>query len=213
MKRSGRHTPRRATRRSKRGLKASIKRVVMSMEEKKYFDLDAFYQVGNSWNFTPLLAGIIQGTAATNRLGDKIFVHAIHITIRIDPGAPGVGTQGTVCRYGVAHNKQANNTGMTGLNGVFDANNVVANRFVPLMHRYSVLHDAVHTMVQTTGTAVGPPLVRQISIYPKKRIEFTSNAGTVSDLASDDYNFFSISDDPAGCCAMTVRSKVVFSDV
>ena len=200
-------------RRTPRVTKQLVRRTIFSMAEKKYFDGSIGFPgptlPGYTWTYTSFIAGITQGTAANNRIGDKIIVHAIHMTLQIHPVNIPVG--GTVCRYAVVHNKQANGALAAGNQGVFDTDGILANRYVPLLHRYSVLHDATHTMVKNSG-GMGPPVVRQISVYPKKRVEFSSNVGTVSDLATDDYGWFICADDEAGCCQYYLRYKVIFSD-
>jgi len=198
--------------------RSRIRNVVMSLEEKKFFNAALFAGTDSTvaWQFASAIAGLQQGTSATTRLGNSIHIHAIHFMIHVDTIPSGVTVNGSFCRMLLYHNREAVGAVPTGAN-LFDADNGQALRNVTLMPRFKVLRDAVHNMsilaVDSAGTrvAAGPPMMVLWSIYPKKRVDFQSNAGTISDVFKDDYGI-GFSGSQASCCNFTVNSKLVFTD-
>jgi len=198
--------------------KARIKKVVMNMAEKKYFNQTLFSGSLSAitWTFGSFLAGLQQGTAATNRIGNVIRVHAIYAQVVIDTTVASVNTGGSVCKWIVYHNKEAVGAVPTGAQ-IYDADNFSALRNVILMPRFKVMREGSHSMVVTSATTVpgnystGPAHMFMVAIYPKKKIDYQSNAGTISDLFKDDYGFGFVAGH-ANCCSFTVKTKVVFSD-
>lgn len=201
-----------------------VRRVVMNMAEKKYFEADIMTfasPVPATWAFASALAGIQQGTAATNRIGNKIFVHTIRFLIGMrTPATVAATTVSEQCRCVIYHNKEAVGTLPVGVNGVFTHNGISSNRFQPLVNRYSLLRDGIHTFSPlvynstTNQVALGPPIQYVWTINPRKRIDFQSNSGTISDLYKDDYGVGCVTSGTGGVgtCEMLVRVQVVFSD-
>lgn len=208
---------------------ARVRRVVLNMSEKKFFNqnvgvVGTEFPAAITWDFFSALAtnasgggtGIKQGTGASDRLGNKIFLRAIHFTITMAPLFGAGMTNGCVCRVIVYHNKEAVGTLPSGIT-MFTLNNINSNRAVEYMPKLSVIRDFTHSMVTTAAVAastplsVGPMTIKKFSIYPNKLISFTSNTGAISDFLKDDYGFGICATDATGC-SVIVNMQTIFSD-
>lgn len=201
----------------------------MNMNEKKYLDFDAFYgtypttpqDVPATWSIKSVISAIQQGTTASTRIGDKVFVHAVHFSVTIGPKVTGsiAGTAfgGSVCRLIAWHNKEAAGA-LISANTLFDENAYNAQREVPKMPSCTILKDMTHNMSITamnggsTVQSAGPNHFYQFAIYPKKKICFTGNTQSAADLLKDDYGL-GVCADSATCCVIYCRAKVIFSDM
>lgn len=213
-----RKAPKKAPRRATRVAAPLVRRVVMNMAEKKYFEntILSSTTVGTTWMFHSALAGITQGTAAYNRIGNKIFVHSIKFMVYITPNANEVASSNIRCRCAIYHNKEAVGALPTG-SAVFTSDSIFGLRYQPLLSRYTIVKDTLHTMVAgaqgnaANTYALGPQGQFVVTVYPKKRIDFSSNAGTISDLFKDDYGMCCVSSNTTQC-NMSVWVQVIFSD-
>lgn len=192
---------------------ARIKRVVNSMAEKKFVDLTLFNGgLVGTYTVWSALAGIVQGTTASTRIGNKIRVHAIEFNVYCYPAT--VTADGVSARFVVYHNKETVGALTTG-SMVFSADNFMALRNTTLQPRISVLRDrmchCVITALDGATKGYGPPHSFKWTIYPNKLIDFQSNAGTISDLLKDDYGMMAAASAATemGC---DIRCKVIFSD-
>lgn len=174
-----------------------------------------------SWNFASALAGLQQGTAANNRIGNKIFLHSIQFTITMKPASVAAGTIAEQCRCVIYHNRETSGVLPVGANGMFTHAGLAAQRFQPLLNQYGVLRDGIHTFTpqiynSTSSTVVlGPPVTYVWRVFPRRTVDFRSNAGTISDLYKDDYGVGCVAEVNGAAspsCEMRVRIQVIFSD-
>lgn len=193
----------------------------MNMAEKKYFESTLTYNgaTANTWDgmWQSALAGISQGTGATNRIGNKIYVHSIRFNVFMKPAAPAAGgVPNPMCRCVIYHNKEAVGNLPASTPSVFAANLIESPRYVPLLNRYAILRDYTHSMftgaVDGSGYyVVGPRMIFSWVVQPRKKIDYQSNAGTISDLYKDDYGVGCFMTN-ANTCTMDIRVQVIFSD-
>lgn len=191
----------------------------MNMAEKKFWTADLMVDanVPDTWNFMSALGAIVQGTSASNRIGNKIFLHAIQYMITIGPGNPQNTVAHLRCRCILYHNKEAVGTYPTGA-ALFTPDSILGLRNQTLLNRYAVQRDVVHVMAtgayNATGNLniLGPQTQFRWTVTPKKRIDYSSNTGVnVADLYKDDYGIACIAS-TANICKMSVRVTVIFSD-
>lgn len=211
-----RKTKRSYRRRTAKVSTQKVRRIVTNMAEKKYYDfanLDVT-PVLSSYTFVSLLGAIQQGSTASTRIGNKIFVHSIEVNYCMTPLIT-MPAGGAICRIGMYHNKEA--VGILPTSGqTFLENSVESTRYTPMINRITLPRDRKMTMV-ITGTngaatvAVGPKMCGSFKIYPKKKIDFFANNGNVGDLYKDDYGVFYFCTD-ATSCNMAMTAKVIYSD-
>lgn len=199
------------------------KRVLRSQAEKKAFSW-LIYNANASnatWDISSFLgrtgAGnrIEQGLDFTNRIGDKIRLHAIHFTVFIAPAAVMPDGNGSLCRIIVYHNTQANGAVPAGAE-LFNANTFNELRNQLYRNRLFILKDFTHQMVVTGTNAAanltsGPEFFGTFSIYPKQEISYSGTSGEITQILKHDYGI-GICSDTASCCNVTVKAQVVFTD-
>lgn len=198
--------------------KPVVKRIMNNMLEKKskLTSLQVGANPDGTWDFFSGLTGITQGTTASTRIGNRITVTSIRFTVMITLNAVS-SPAGALCRCILYHNKEAVGA-VPAVYGIFDQDNILANRNVAQLPRYSILRDYTHQLTPTaydaanSNFAYGPPIKFVWTIYPRKVINFDGNSGTITDLFKDDYGFACAMAGPGGVCAMTVDAKVMFTD-
>lgn len=168
-----------------------------------------------TWTFISALAGLAQGSGASNRVGNRIFLRCIRFTIECSPLADTAKT-GAYCRMVIYHNKEAVGALPTAT-AVFSINEVQSARNLTLTKRYRILKDVTHHMVvtgnnATTVIASGPVQLMTLVCYPKKQIDFQSNAATISDLFKDDFGI-AFCANYASNCQLKIQTQIEFSDV
>lgn len=187
------------------------------MNEKKYFNvaLNTATAGATTWNFSSPLGGIVAGTGATNRIGNKIFLHSITFMITIYPVAAAGMADGCMCRVVFYHNVECNGAIPTGTT-MFNTDTVNSNRAVPYLPKIKILDDVVHQMVATatngaTVVAAGPIKIFKKVVYPKRVIDYVGNAGTIADILKHDYGY-GFASEMAGGCNVDCNCQVIFSD-
>lgn len=186
--------------------------------ETKWFirDIAVSEVITTSWKNVSACIGLGEGTSAITRIGQKVRLKRIEYIVAIQPVLAGTEKVGSRCRVILYHNKQANGAPMAPTS-LFDSNDILSLRNITQMRRCSVLKEHVHHMSVIasdgagTNSSAGPPIQFKWTIYPKTVLQYTSNAGAEADILKDDYGIGWISDD-AGCCTISVRSKLVFTD-
>lgn len=206
-----------------------MKRFGISVPELKTYSTSGSYPVATTvWQYFSCLAmvatggcpkvSINQGTDASSRIGNRIFVKKIEVMIMMTPGTsmPAGGTQ---CRAVMYHNKECNGT-LIASTDLWDYDQLMTTRLQARLAKASVLKDHSKSMIVTgtdsTGVikAVGPTCMAHFIVYPKKTINYVGNttAGAITDLLKDDYGF--------GYCALNATSvsiavalKVSFTDL
>lgn len=147
-----------------------------------------FYNAANT-NF------IAQGTAVDQRIGNKIYLHAIKTKWMIASGI--IPTAGVMVRMGTYHNATADGSNVDAGDVFYNKNALHSQRNLAKMARTKVTlkNDRMYSFV-VTGTngasvvASGPPRCFDLNIYPKKVITVDGTANTIADLAKDDYGWW-----------------------
>lgn len=212
---------RKSTSRKKTTKKASkisiprIRKIMYTTSETKFNDQTLTTGPSlTTWGFASPCFFIQQGTAANQRIGNKIYVKSIQFSCYMVPLVTMTGA-GVLCRFVVYHNKETVGALPTGLR-IFVSDDVRSLRNTSNVPRFSILRDMTHSMVITSTNAatvngVGPTKLVQFTIYPKKVIDFTGTTGTIADLLKHDYGIgFCCSQ--AAACNVDVICKVQYSD-
>lgn len=212
---------RRRFRRSRRGLFQRTRTIVNRIAETKYLNVDAGAANAPStvWVFNTFFQGLVQGTGATNRLGSQIFLRRVDVMVTLYPVTADMisNRPSEFCRLMIYRNKQCNSTAAS-YNLFFDTNDFDSLRSVPNIRRVSILRDYSHCMTTLTDTnAAGTATVAgsinfQWTVFPRKVIQFISNNGDITDLATNDYGFAFCSSN-LGCCSIGLKYKLWFNDV
>lgn len=192
-----------------------VRRAIINIAEKKFVNTSiatraSMTAVTNAWLFTSCIAGIQQGTSASDRIGNKAYIHSITVRFSLIPSFVTV-VSGVQCRFVMYHNKEAV-AALPGPTTVWTTDTFNSQRNLTLKPRVSLLKDMTMAHVNTTTTSGGPPYMMACTIYPKKIVDFQSSAGTISDLFKDDYGFGWCAD-ANSCCQYYGTVQVVFSDV
>lgn len=205
-----------STRKVARMIVPRVKRAILTLAEKKYYEFQPINTaMTTTWTWKSALIDIVQGTGATQRIGNKIFVHAIRFMVQMKPVVV-AGVSQANCRCVVYHNKEAVGA-LPNTDQVFSTTGVTAQRYIPQLNRYRLLRDQVHNLTSfaynstTNEYILGPGSQFQWAIFPKKRIDYTGNGNGITDLFKDDYGFGCIVD-TAATCNMNLRVQVIFSD-
>lgn len=198
-----------------------IKKVVMSIAERKYKTfawntVAAPNSMAASWFFqsffvgSALNGGIIQGTDANTRLGNKIYVEGIRYRFVAKGQGTVDATGGSNCRFAIYHNKQCNGVATSGAE-VMTTNTVVATRNPDYVRKIAVKRDLTMSMTATSGTTVGPawPIIGYCKV--NKVIDMVTNTGTITQLIKDDFGFGFIAD-VAACCEIYGEYTILFRD-
>lgn len=205
---------------TRKRIAAVTRRVVNRMAEVKTW---AIHSTSNwtsaaTWQFGSAITGMgtdlfQQGTAANQRIGDTITLRKITFMITLRP-LTNIPVNGSICRVVLYHNKQANYA-KPSPTAVFDSDTFNTDRNQAQIKRFSILKDYSHAMVVTGNNAgstysVGPPVYFMWTIYPKKKIQYTANNGTINDVLLDDYGYGYCAD--GACCYVDIATKMYFTD-
>lgn len=216
---------RRATRRpssryskKKTSIPRQVRTIVNQIAEKKYLQLNTGLITGtNVWAFYSALEGLQQGTGASDRLGNRVFVTAIHYVIQFDCDNTVVPVENVFCEYLVYHNRAAGG-GLPNGTDIWLFNQTSSPRNMAKTKQLTLEAYGTHNMPVAggkTGTVAdlnnGQGLAR-FSIFPKKQITYTSNSGTISDLLKDDYGFAICCNSNVGACRYRVFSTMEYTD-
>lgn len=207
----------RGSRRVNRATRAFVRRVVNVNFELKWFSQSLFSATASTvgWQYGSALAGLTQGFTQQTRIGSRVLCKRIEFTVFVSPITAAIGLNGSLCRMICYHNKQAGGTLVTS-QILFDLDVLNTFRNLTQSNRVQVLRDVQMPMIHTGNngtvtTSVGPCMRFFWRIPVNKVIVYQGNAGTISDIVTDDYGFGFVSDD-AGCCAVSAVSKMIFTD-
>jgi len=179
------------------------------MAEKKYIDQIVGQTNQLGWNVgdmrtnamrISLFNGILIGTAANanSRVGNKIYVSGVYLTITIQPDPSKMSADGCTCRFMLVRNKEAGQYPKTGTGGAGPSPpygismtdplevalfgfGINAARNSTYFHKYDILLDRMHVMTpftQTTSSSLfgGGPTFRNCFYIPVKRqIEYVDS--------------------------------------
>jgi hypothetical protein len=225
----------RSTKITKTNLGAFVRRTVMDIEEKKYFNhapTTAALTVPNTlWGIYGLLYdnannGIIQGTAATQRVGNRIKLTGIDLFVKIEPLQGGIASDAnaSMCRFVVVHQKKNNGAKPTAAQ-IFMSVDTTPTGGDPAIdslqnpvyeHRLTIHQDIVHNMVFTGQTVAaantaGPEGLYRIHIPAKSIVEYNASTGGEAALVSDAW-YLAVLSDGSACCNITTNCIVRYVD-
>lgn len=169
------------------------------------------------WQFGSYLDGITQGTTASSRIGHRIFVKAINVSVIFEVTPSLMGATNCNCEVISYHNKVTNGVLITQPE-VWEANEVGSIR----NHNYRrkvTLDKYILTKHEVSGSASagnatlsnGRQVVR-FSIYPKKVIAFEDNTGTITGIMRDDFGW-GIACTDTNCISAYFRYEVIYTDM
>lgn len=206
--------------RRRRGTRATtqkIRTVVNRMAEKKYkFIPTALVATQATWQFTSIAGQLSQGTTASSRIGDKVILQSLEFAFIMKPEI-GMAVEGAMCRIVIYHNKEAVGS-LPASAALFTGDNIEAQLTFPNRPRFSLLRDQTHSMIVTSTDpasgnviSVGPTKKITMKVFPKKKICFNANNGTVADLLKDDYGVGIICN-AVSSCSVSYTCTMVFTD-
>lgn len=221
----------------------------MNLAERKFKDVVFTNYISLRSPSTPLylslLNGILQGTSAdaSSRVGNRIYVRGIYLSIYVLGTLPVAANAGGVCQFIVSHNKTGAQ-GMLTLAEIFQTTNQPnANRNSVYLNKHRLLLNRQHVFVPTSmnGTDImsGPLCPANIYIPVRKNFQYDASsdpggttkypAGASPAVGAGAENIPNVhlqtgnmaKDDIQfaawcgvdGCCAMYLSWKVVFTDV
>lgn len=212
-----------------------VKKIITSMEEKKHqitniSDANTIQTVPltDTWKIFNLMCtwrqdlaaeslGIIQGTSAAQRVGERIHVLSNEFTIRIVPTSiAGVSTQGgSTCRIMVVFDREPHNA-IAGVTQIVNSNNFLAQQNITTKPRFQILKDFVHVMVpltQNAGTvaSAGPQFLQKIKINKKFTTHYVGSGGTTAETLKNGLFIMAVTDG-AACCSFSVQNQITFTD-
>lgn len=194
-----------------------VKRVVNNLAEKKFFRITAspVSAVAN-WTFVHELYNIVNGTAATNRIGNRIKVQYIDWLITIVPSATVDAAGGSSCRVIFWHDRDCRGTSPVG-DQVFTTNTYNDVRNPLYKSRYSIQAQRVHNMTVISNNAgatyaTGPTAHIAYRQKINKTLEYLTSTPAITDLYKDNYGMAFSADSSTGCCALTWKATVYFTD-
>lgn len=177
--------------------------------------------VNATWSFQSCLAGLVQGTNAFSRVGNKIWIKNIELCIDLfNNAATAAAVDGSTCRFVLFRFKDPRGAlpNMTGTGPqIFDVNSLISGRNVTNLGSFAMKFDINHQMVildQAGATpSSGPRLTKIFKIPIESNVNFGGNAGTISDLNETDF-VAGVCADGAACCRLgTFYIKVWFKDL
>jgi hypothetical protein len=191
-----------------------VRKLMNYVAERKYLDLTvAGANVASTWSYHNPLASIIQGTTASTRIGNRIFVHSISYTVTCAPLA-GMNTTGCVARMVLFHDKECMGSTPNALD-MWEANEFNTQRNSAKLPKFRILKDMTHTMVVTAynaGIAAAGPLIGTIMVCrPRKVIQYSANNNGIADILKDNYGMGHVASHAASC-NVYMKVKVIFSD-
>jgi hypothetical protein len=214
------------SKRAKNTIGRMVREYVTAIDEKKFrvvpmFNSGTNTAVGATWLFVPILCdwnatptlgdGIVQGTSANTRIGNRVKLQGIDIIVRITSIPANVGTAGSFCRMAVIHDKRSNGSGLPTGSNVFTTDNYLGVPNPVQEERYTVSQDSVHQMMLTTSTTGGPEGLFKIHIPHKSIIEYNGTNGRLGDIVGSNYFLGFVSDD-ADCCLIQAQATVHYTD-
>lgn len=165
----------------------AIRRVVNSMNERKFLDntTASFLVASAQWGFESTLRNLTQGSSANQRLGNAIYLTKIEWCITATLTA--TAAAGARAKFIVYHNKEAVGTVPT-YSMLFNTNDLLSLRNTATQPRISIMKTREASFVVTTALPTyGPNVCINIAVYPKKKIVFQGNTNSIADVLKDDY--------------------------
>jgi len=245
--RRGAKRAKRTTRRKKYPTYRAVRNIVFKLAETKYFESPLMYVAGGfvipavsgvpppveqHWSRCALLNMIGQGVSVNQRIGNRIMVKYVQLSIGFAQNAMTTDNAAGTCRYLVVHDKAANkslaagsdvfglqlivdddisaSTG-AGMSSLKNFNNLKRFRFK--LDRQHVTTSYAAAVAQSTPQTV---IQHYIPIGRTFQFDIDASADPVhfrdnSALVADALNFM-IAASSDSCCAMLLRFRVAFKD-
>lgn len=225
----------RAYKKARKGnyLNQRIKKVTLQQQELKWLTYMSWIngasatQAWQMWDFP--IYSIVQGVTRRQRIGAKIYLQSVELTVKLAGITANTATNGSTCRFIIYHKLDCegtitvigdifNNTTDEGVNITSITPGYAAQKtleFYP--KRATVIYDKMHSMYATTSdsaglpTAVGPKWDCIINIPIMKQINFVGNAGTIADIRGHSWGLAFAADD-TNCCNVTVDVRFRYKD-
>lgn len=220
MKRKRTAKARVGSRRAVTNLGRIVRQQLTNYEEKKYVPFVPMQQlIPDTWLVKNLLNGtaviptvtqIKQGTAAYERVGNKIKLQGIDICIRVRPNNTSMDTNGSMCRFVVVHSKNSNGVAPS-LTELFVSDDINALQNPIYEHRLTFHNDWVHSMVRTTSTDSGPEGLYKIHVPARSIIEFNGSTGADEAIIKDCWYLVSRATEDE-CCNVFSQCVVRYID-
>lgn len=263
MRRSRRRVSRRRTRTSRRAYVRNVRRIAFSIPERKYYEYWFNPQIGIPapdlltddhrsqvfaiahapiWRAASLLAPLPQGVDNGERIGAKIHVRYVQLSVTIVPVAAANGDLadrlGMLCRYVVARDRLANtsfnntvvtppqlfqNQSAAPISGstttIQNTNHSLVGdfRYRDNLGRFKIYADQQHVAAQTTEATVAAP--RIVQHFIKVGRTFTYGAGTLAAAELQSFNKLTKGDllwfsnvNQADCCVVGVQVRICYTD-
>lgn len=206
----------------------NLKKRILQMQELKWFYLENALNQNSAATWTIgsfQLYGIAQGSANSQRIGTKIFLETIELSIEIKPGAVAAQQNGTCCRFIVWHQIRSNGADPVATD-IFDKGTFAAPvvpdykrmkslDFYP--RRVRIIYDKLHTMVATTNSttntvqAAAPMWMGIVKIKVNKWINYGGVTNTPADILNHNYGL-GICSDGAACCTVKCNARLRYRD-
>jgi len=161
------------------------------MAEKKFFDYAPTTitpPINATWFLDSQVYRIATGTLATQRVGNKIFIHSIEYSFTCTCNVANIPATGGFIKFILWHDKETNGTNISATT-LFNVDNILSVRNTSSQPKCSILKEMNCHMVNTTATTAGPQHQWKWKIYPKKRVDYTNSTASISDILKDNWGF------------------------
>lgn len=171
--------------------------------EWKYLDVTINQDINTTATYT-LLNGLAPGTAANQRVGQKVTIRSLELRLKLTTtAATGVNQ---VCRYLLLLDRQANGAAPAAVTDFLVGQSTTAPRQLANRKRFKLIRDNTFPMggvLNGAGTGSAEPSDRYEKDYVKfKRpliVEYNAGvAGTIADIASNSLFFVTFGTEVAG---------------
>lgn len=156
---------------------------------------------------TSLVMGITQGTTASTRLGRRITVKKIQMSLSVEHTGATVGTGCELVRAILFQDKQSNGAVAT-VAGILSSADWKAFRNLDNIRRFRILSDKTYTVIDG---GVGGPDVEADKVYVDCNIpiDYDASSGAITDLASSNIGVLLIAKQGDADYVSTCRIKYV----
>lgn len=153
---------------------------------------------------------ISQGTAKTQRIGNKVKVYRIRLNgIVVLPAA---STSGDIMRIILYEDKQANGGGATVAN-ILEQNNMTSRQAMDYVDRIRVIKDRYYTVnpgAGTSGSLATPVCHFSMSHKCNTDIKYSSTTGAITEIQSNNFGVLAIT--AQGIMQLYLQSRVYYKD-
>lgn len=200
-------------------------------EVRKFSELKFVYGVFtvtetlNDGKFVPFsfCTAVPNGSNINSRLGNRIYVHSIHVILEFVPNPLHVTNTNPYCEWAVYHNRSSNGTQTNGW--MLFLENQVAQLPNPFLESYlRVLKSGSYSMelaptnnttapgaFNTSGYSNGAGTVK-VDIPINESVVYNGTSNTIADLFLNDYGIM-VATSQANSCSVKIRYAMRFTDL